>query len=205
MNPSVRPLAHRPSLSNSSSTALPGRSGHARNNSHSSHSLLTNSLNPNHRVTRRKSVTGPNANLAAVTAHIHGNGEKTAAVPIAGRRNTFSKGQGRGGIAGSLPSPPASLPGKGMAEATSAIDDTNELSADDGTSAKDPKARVRRASDGQQLTKAGKKGAQGELTCRHCGKGYKHSSCLTKHLCVPSLPLVAFSFVSRAYSLASVG
>lgn len=191
--------AHRPSLPNSSSTGLPGRSGHARNNSHS-HSLLSHSLNPNHRVTRRKSVTGPNAtNMAAVTAAL---GEKTAAVPITGRRNTFSKNSGRAGLVGSLPSPPASLPGKGVGEVTSAIDDANELSADDGTTIKGSKARARRASDGSQLSK---KGVKGELTCQTCGKGYKHSSCLTKHLCVFSLPLVAFSFVFPRIFLASVG
>lgn len=190
-------------MSNSSATGLPGRSGsHARTNSHSS-SLLSSSLNPNYRVTRRKSVTGPNANLAAVSALVQGAGEKSAAVPIAGRRHTFSK-SGRGGLAGSLPSPPASLPGPGAANETSAIDDANE-SADDGTS-RIANARARRASDGQPLTKEGKKNAKGELTCRVCGKGYKHSSCLTKHLCVASpLPVVAFSFVFRTFAPSQCG
>lgn len=194
MTQTARPLTHRPSLSNSSTTALPGRQSHARNNSHSSHSLLTSSLNPNHRVTRRKSVNSPNANMAAVTAALR-DGEKTAAVPItnaSGRRNTVSKTpSGRAGLVGSLPSPPSSLPSKGMVDVKremsgSAIDDANDMSADDGGS-KGQRARIRRASDGQPLTKEGKKSNRVELRCEKCGKGYKHSSCLTKHLLV-SLP-----------------
>lgn len=176
---------------------MPGRQTHARNNSHSAHphsSLLTTSLNPNHRVTRRKSVTAPNANLAAVTAALR-DGEAVGAVPIgspAGRRNTMSKASGgRGGLVGSLPSPPSSLPSnKGMIDerlsrmaSGSAVDDQNDLSADDG-STKGQKSRVRRASDGQPLTKDGKKSNRVELRCEQCGKGYKHSSCLTKHLWV---------------------
>ena len=51
------------------------------------------------------------------------------------------------------------------------------------------KARARRASEGQYLTKTEGKRANGELRCEKCGKGYKHSSCLTKHLLV-SLELV---------------
>ena len=46
------------------------------------------------------------------------------------------------------------------------------------------KARARRASEGQFLTKTEGKRASGELRCEKCGKGYKHSSCLTKHLLV---------------------
>ena len=47
------------------------------------------------------------------------------------------------------------------------------------------KARVRRASEGAYLTKTdGKRVSSGELRCEKCGKGYKHSSCLTKHLLV---------------------
>jgi len=44
-------------------------------------------------------------------------------------------------------------------------------------------SRIRRASEGQFLIKGdGKKLHGGELKCDKCGKGYKHSSCLTKHL-----------------------
>lgn len=47
------------------------------------------------------------------------------------------------------------------------------------------KARIRRASEGAHLRKGeGKRVSGGELKCEKCGKGYKHSSCLTKHLLV---------------------
>jgi hypothetical protein len=46
------------------------------------------------------------------------------------------------------------------------------------------KARARRASEGSHLRKEGKRVAGGDLRCDTCGKGYKHSSCLNKHLSV---------------------
>ena len=54
-----------------------------------------------------------------------------------------------------------------------------------------PKPRGRRASEGIGLSKSEAKRASGELKCNKCGKGYKHGSCLTKHLWVPlpALPL----------------
>lgn len=42
------------------------------------------------------------------------------------------------------------------------------------------KNRNRRASEGSHLVKGSSK--KGELRCETCGKGYKHSSCLTKHM-----------------------
>ena len=52
------------------------------------------------------------------------------------------------------------------------------------------KAKTRRASEGSYLTKGEGKRSSGELRCEKCGKGYKHSSCLTKHLSVYSGPYV---------------
>ena len=47
------------------------------------------------------------------------------------------------------------------------------------------KSRARRASEGARLIKGdGKRASGSELRCEKCGKGYKHSSCLTKHLSV---------------------
>lgn len=195
MQPSTRPLTHQRSpLSSSASSALTGRQSHARTNSHS-HSLLAGALNPTHRITRRKSVTMPGANVAALAAAIR-ESEQSGAIPIAsgGRRNTntMSKQSAvRAGLMDGLPSPPASLPNKSLLEAKrevqdSAIDDdSNELSADEAAHL--DQARIRRASDGQPLTKDGKKSSRVEVRCETCGKGYKHSSCLTKHLLV-SLP-----------------
>lgn len=66
---------------------------------------------------------------------------------------------------------------------TAIDDDSNDMSADEGEIGLDT-SRVRRASDGQPLTNDGKKSNRIELRCDKCGKGYKHSSCLTKHLFV---------------------
>ncbi|KAK4245398.1 hypothetical protein C7999DRAFT_43065 [Corynascus novoguineensis] len=188
-----RPLSHRPSIS---SASVPGgltlsRQSHSRNNSHS---LLGSALNGSHRITRRKSMTNTGANVAAVAAALQESGDMAMPLPIASnsRRNTISNKNGlsRSAIVGSLPSPPASLPTHKFATAhgaanaqESAIDDElNDMSGDDAESAFQ-KARVRRASDGQPLVKeGGRKSNRPELRCEKCGKGYKHSSCLNKHL-----------------------
>ncbi|KAG6033977.1 hypothetical protein E4U41_006730 [Claviceps citrina] len=181
-----RPLTlQRPSLSSPSASAIPGRQAHARNNSHS---LLSSSLNANHRITRRKSVTAPIPNVAALTAAVN-NGDQTGAIPIANssRRQTISKAAlARTSVVGSLPSPPASLPTyRSVPEAKhesqdSAIDDGNDTSADEA--AKLQHARSRRASDDQPPSKDGKRSNRIEVRCEKCGKSYKHGSCLTKHL-----------------------
>ncbi|RFN46210.1 hypothetical protein FIE12Z_9536 [Fusarium flagelliforme] len=185
----------------STSSALPGRQSHART---SSHSLLTGALNANHRVTRRKSVTNPNANVNAIAAALR-ESERSSALPINSGRRMSKSAAARAAIVGSLPSPPASLPNHKTIPETkqelngSAIeDDMNEGSADEGTT-KFQKARQRRASDGQTL-KESKKSNRVEVRCDKCGKGYKHSSCLTKHLLVPLLPMTCpstRSFVFR--------
>ncbi|KAK5990016.1 hypothetical protein PT974_08279 [Cladobotryum mycophilum] len=168
---------------------MTGRQSHARANSHShSHSLLGGSLNSTHRITRRKSVTTPGANVAALTAAIR-DSEPTAAMPIANSARRLSKhATARAALVGSLPSPPASLPTHKMLidskrdiQDSAIDDDSNDLSADEEDD-KFQKARTRRASDGQPLAKDGKKSNRVEIRCETCGKGYKHSSCLTKHL-----------------------
>lgn len=144
-------------------------------------------------------MTNTATNVAAVAAALKEAGDKAMPLPIAAttsRRNTMSKsGVGRSSVVGSLPSPPASLPahkfvnGDGKIDVPdSAIDDDlNDMSADedeDGNVVQ--KSRIRRASDGQPLVKEGRKSHRVELRCDKCGKGYKHSSCLTKHLFVPA-------------------
>ena len=66
----------------------------------------------------------------------------------------------------------------------------------------DTKTRARRASEGAHAAKHEGKRASGELRCEKCGKGYKHSSCLTKHLSVSLIPLGPHSFSSRCVSFA---
>lgn len=69
---------------------------------------------------------------------------------------------------------------KDYANQGSVIVDDNAAVTNDGRS----RARVRRASEGAHQSKGEGKRSSGELRCEKCGKGYKHSSCLTKHLLV---------------------
>ena len=76
-----------------------------------------------------------------------------------------------------------------------AMDDEESVADDDflhnGHANTGSKGRARRASEGSYLTKGESKRSSGELRCEKCGKGYKHSSCLTKHLSVlPGLPVI---------------
>jgi hypothetical protein len=66
----------------------------------------------------------------------------------------------------------------------SAIEDDQNDDMDDEEETGFKQSRMRRASEGQHLVKDSKKGS--ELKCDKCGKGYKHSSCLSKHLFVPT-------------------
>ncbi|OTB08349.1 hypothetical protein M426DRAFT_316973 [Hypoxylon sp. CI-4A] len=192
MQTSTRPLTqHRQSISSGSASSLGAVRplSHSRNNSHN-YSALSGALNATHRVTRRKSMTNTAANVAAVAAALEEAGDKVGPLPIAinSRRGTISKSAtARSTIVGSLPSPPASLPTHRFSmnmnvegQENAIDDDSNDMSADEGEG--DLKSRIRRASDGQPLTKEGKKSNRIELRCDKCGKGYKHSSCLTKHL-----------------------
>ncbi|KAK2729165.1 C2H2 finger domain-containing protein [Colletotrichum kahawae] len=185
----TRPLnQHRPSLSSASSSGLTTRQSHSRTNSHS---ILSGALNANHRVTRRKSMTNTAANAAAMAAAIKEvGGDKATPIAVSSRRNTASKSAAaRAAIVGSLPSPPASLPtqkfhldGKMDVNENAIEDEPNNASGDEGEN-NTQKARMRRASDGQPLAKEGsRKFNRVELKCETCGKGYKHSSCLTTHL-----------------------
>lgn len=60
----------------------------------------------------------------------------------------------------------------------------NSHDEDTPTSSKNLKSRNRRASEGSHLIKGEGKKSASDLRCDTCGKGYKHSSCLTKHLYV---------------------
>jgi hypothetical protein len=60
------------------------------------------------------------------------------------------------------------------------------------------KSRNRRASEGSRLSKGeGKRTSGSDLRCDKCGKGYKHSSCLTKHLSVTLSLLLASHTLSH--------
>ncbi|RYP83234.1 hypothetical protein DL769_001430 [Monosporascus sp. CRB-8-3] len=168
----ARPLPqHRQSIPpGSPSAAIARQSSHSRNHSHSA---LSGALNPTHRITRRKSMTNSGANLAAVAAALTEAGDEVTPLPIAinSRRGTISKSAAaRSAVVGSLPSPPASLPAhrfmneKMDGQDTAIDDDSNDMSADEGEAGFN-QSRVRRASDGQPLTKEGKKSNRVELRC----------------------------------------
>lgn len=129
----------------------------------------------------------------------------------------LSAGGQRGSIPSihGYPSPPSSLPTNGAPSSSnigslpssgftfprklpvtpengpSAI--THGVSSSQGVSVS---RRTRRASEGAHAllggggSTPGESGGKGgvELKCEKCGKGYKHSSCLTKHLLVPPSP-----------------
>lgn len=188
-----------------STASLPVRQGHSR---HHSQSLSSGSFNPNHRVTRRKSVSSNAAtNAGAIAAAVReigagGISALSMSVPSSGgRRHTISRTARTGSIS-NYPTPPSSLPShkpagpstsiRKLGRSESAIEDDpneeDEFEEDDSNPALGS-SRMRRASEGQYLIKdEGKRlhGAGGELKCEKCGKGYKHSSCLTKHLFVPN-------------------
>lgn len=61
-------------------------------------------------------------------------------------------------------------------------DNSPDEDAAPSTKGMSSKNRNRRASEGSYLVKGEGKRSASELRCDTCGKGYKHSSCLTKHL-----------------------
>lgn len=164
------------------------------------HSISSNSLHPPNRVTRRKSMSSTAAsNVAALAAAAKG----TIGAPLEGaiggvRRPSKPSSQFRGPSAGFNPAMASSMPGQDSAFGPGSYGASSEAVVDGPALATMPehekgnsKSRIRRASEGNRLTKTdGKRTSGSELKCEKCGKGYKHSSCLTKHLSVPlSLPL----------------
>ncbi|KAI4204153.1 MAG: hypothetical protein LQ350_001344 [Teloschistes chrysophthalmus] len=187
-NQHVRPNSqHRLSATSTPSSNLPIRHQASR---HHSHSVSLGTLNQTHRVTRRKSMTSTGANTAAIAAALSGAGPP---MPQLNRQSMTLKGNHA--------SRPLSGSGEALRNETAHLDRAGHDSAlidddelmQDGDDALDSiplirvekgssKARARRASEGSHLSKSEGKRASGELRCEKCGKGYKHSSCLTKHL-----------------------
>jgi hypothetical protein len=189
---------HRLSMSSTPSHNLPIRHTAAR---HHSHSVSLGSVNPSHRVTRRKSMTSSMVNnVAAIVAAIKGADESpaTGAMPSTRRSLTMKSGGNRGIETvtfakgdGSMVEPPRDgNRGEDMAtgfggmkddaDEDTVLVDENASVANEGRS----RSRARRASEGAHLSKSEGKRSSGDLRCEKCGKGYKHSSCLTKHLLV---------------------
>lgn len=167
---------HRLSVS-SNASSLPARHSYSRTHSHS---VSLGSLNANHRVTRRKSSSfAPGANSAALSAAVHdavADGSNNA-----NRRSAPSKAALGSLNGGSYPSVPSSLPQHASVPEHHSSNSSAVVDGPSLASMSSSKARIRRASEGTRLSKK-EKTAGGDLKCETCGKGYKHSSCLTKHL-----------------------
>ncbi|EFQ98083.1 hypothetical protein MGYG_01119 [Nannizzia gypsea CBS 118893] len=190
----------------SSSRPLPQAIPNPRQSSNGrthSHSVSLGALNYSHRVTRRKSMTSSAANsnsaaaAAAAAAVISESGASTGA-PIhtshhrrglSLRRAAGLESTSAGTSSGFGPSHAAR---NGMAAVdrkqvpgslnTSAITEELSTGAPTGGRPISIKHRSRRASEGSHLMKGEGKRSLVELKCDRCGKGYKHSSCLTKHM-----------------------
>lgn len=148
---------------------------------------LSSSVNQTHRVTRRKSVATNSANIAAVVAAAARDiGDDSATMPAVRRQALSRSGTGRGSLhtpPNSLPSHKHSMPSKNRnSRDEHAIIDDEELDEFDDGEVPFQKVAQRRASDGHSMREG--KRPKDDLKCTKCGKGYKHSSCLAKHLCV---------------------
>ena len=134
-------------------------------------------------------------NVAAIVAAVGVAEEPTGSSQQSRRRSyTVKPGGGRGADSASV-GKPNSINHAGRTrgndevlggEPDSAMDESAVV---DGVAGMDnvgnmAKARARRASEGSYLSRNEGKKSNGELRCEKCGKGYKHSSCLTKHLLV---------------------
>lgn len=167
---------HRLSVG-SNASSLPVRN--AYNRSHS-HTVSFGSVGASNRISRRKSSTfSPATNAAALAAVENAVADGSLS---ANRRSSMSRGALATLNDGGYPPVPSSLPQHvSMPEnsSNSAVIDGPTLSSFQAV--EKTKHRMRRASDGTHLTKK-EKAATGELKCEHCGKAYKHGSCLSKHL-----------------------
>ena len=168
---------HRLSVGSNVSN-LPVRNSYTRSHSHT---VSLGSMNSNHRINRRKSSTfSPTANAAAIGAAVE-NAVVDGSAAV-NRRSSMSRSALGALNDGTYPPMPNSLP-----QHVSAPEDASSSAVIDGPSLSSfqaidkAKQRMRRASDGTRLTKK-EKAATGDLKCEHCGKAYKHGSCLNKHL-----------------------
>ena len=205
---------HRSSTTSATSSNIPIRNSTSRTHSHS---MSLGTMHSTHRVSRRKSITSSAINnVAAIAAALDGGSEQfTDSVHTNRRSLPLKTGSGRG------VNEPAIIGGSGgfldghdvdFMDLThnsslaanlenehngSAIADGLLLPNRGGTFSK---TRNRRASEGAPHSKSEGKRASGELRCEKCGKGYKHSSCLTKHLLVSSKSSFWLSRLACAFS-----
>jgi len=153
-----------------------------------SHSISLAATNPSHRVNRRKSVNAGASSTAqaAIAAALREQGDASAMPLQTHRRSMSSKKTTESHSMSSRPSMHSYFNGPSSSatgQDNDALED-NPLDEDLAPSSKSlsTKNRNRRASEGSYLAKGEGKKSSSDLRCDTCGKGYKHSSCLTKHL-----------------------
>lgn len=165
------------------SSGLPVRQNISRTHSHS---ISLGAMNPTHRVNRRKSAassTTSNA-AAAIVAALGESGDASTLSTNSHRRSLGSKKGSESTSVGGLSGYGSYFARTNDPDRKRSAGSEEESAIADGIEQKLPgsKARNRRASEGAQLVKGEGKRVSGELRCDTCGKGYKHSSCLTKHM-----------------------
>ena len=192
------PSQHRLSMSSTPSHNLPIRHTTSR---HHSHSISLGAVNPSNRVTRRKSMTSTAVNnVAAIAAAISGAEEPLPGDVLQSSRRSFTLksggirgvesialGKDTGPSADPYPNDTVGDHDDGpMVASTYGMDGSAVIDglATGESEERMSKSRARRASEGAHLSRSEGKRSSGELRCEQCGKGYKHSSCLTKHLLV---------------------
>ncbi|KAL3474187.1 hypothetical protein BJX99DRAFT_183849 [Aspergillus californicus] len=166
---------------------------------HHSHSISLGAVNANHRVTRRKSVTTTAAaNAAAAVAASLKESPDSMGIAMPAHRRGSRKGLESSSVGASsafspylsrsMNSPsrdslvarkasPSQLQDKSISTSQTAVD--GSVSTGKPVSIKN---RDRRASEGSHLVQGEVKGSRPDLRCDRCGKGYKHGSCLSKHM-----------------------
>ncbi|KAJ5997005.1 hypothetical protein N7499_006679 [Penicillium canescens] len=142
------------------------------------HSISLGAVNSHHRVTRRKSVTTAAANAAAAVAASMEGGESTS-LPMAHRRTLGGRKGLESGSVGNV-SGFSSYLSRSINSPSQEPPVARKGSPGSETDAK-LKNRNRRASEGAILKTEGKR-VPADLRCDRCGKGYKHGSCLSKHM-----------------------
>ncbi|KAL5366401.1 hypothetical protein BJX96DRAFT_169894 [Aspergillus floccosus] len=165
-----------------------------QSNPRHAHSISLGAVNHNHRVTRRKSVTTAAANAAAAAVAASLKDESTT-VPMPALRRGSRKGLESSSVGApsgfasylsrSMNSPSQEPPVARKTSPSQSQDGSAAPPAEDNPPSTKPvttKNRNRRASEGSHLIKGEGKRSAPELRCDRCGKGYKHGSCLSKHM-----------------------
>ncbi|KAJ5289961.1 DNA excision repair protein ERCC-6-like 2, partial [Penicillium atrosanguineum] len=146
------------------------------------HSISLGAVNANHRVTRRKSVTTSAANaVAAIAASMKEDGESLS-LPMAAHRRSLGGRKGLESASVGSPSGYASYLSRSVnSPSQEPVPRKSSPSNSEADSKSISKGRNRRASEGGQMKSDGKRNPA-DLRCDRCGKGYKHGSCLSKHM-----------------------